>query len=95
MQCCPELPKVPALVLATTPMDPFVSASWEEACEFLDSVRIGVMVRGSDPGLQVPGSSAAHGRPRGWAAAPRVELGGAGAGPLPLLCSGNVLQGSP
>ena len=87
MECCPELPKVPALVLATTPMDPFVSASWEEACEFLDSVRIGVMVRGSDPGLQVPGSS--------WAAAPRVELGGAGAGPLPLLCSGNVLQGSP
>ena len=53
------------------------------------------MVRGSAPGLQVPGSGAVRGRPRGWAAAPCVELGGAGAGPFPLLCSGNVLQGSP
>lgn len=47
------------------------------------------------PRLQVPGSGAARGRPRGWAAAPREELGGAGAGPFPRLCSGNVLQGSP
>ena len=49
MECCRELPKGPALVLATIPMDPLVSASWEEACEFLDSVRIGAWCGGLPP----------------------------------------------
>lgn len=93
LECCREL-QSPRVGVATIPWNPRASASWE------GGMRVSGFP-GQDGQVGPPPTPGAGERRCTWEAkglggrALREELGGAGAGPFPRLCSGNVLQGRP